>query len=55
MNKQKVSGLIMVIVGFIMLILNAIGYLFEAGIKSSAFTVIGLVFVLIGLKTIRKK
>jgi hypothetical protein len=44
----------MVGVGFAMLLVNAFSYIFDWGIKSSAFTVLGLVFVSIGLKTARK-
>jgi sulfite exporter TauE/SafE len=54
MNKQRNSGYIMVGVGFAMLLANAFSYIFDWDVKSSAFTILGLVFVSIGLKTARK-
>ena len=54
MDKQKNSGYIMAGVGFIMLLANAFSYIFDWNIKSPAFTVLGLIFVLIGLKRARK-
>jgi len=54
MNKQKNSGYIMAGVGFVMLLVNAFGYIFDWDIKSPAFTVLGLIFVMIGLKRARK-
>lgn len=46
-NKQKNSGYIMADVGFVMLLANAFSYIFDWNIKSPAFTVLGLIFVLI--------
>jgi hypothetical protein len=45
---KKTSGLIMAIIGLIMLVANAIGYIFDVGVKNPALTVMGLVFVTIG-------
>jgi hypothetical protein len=55
MNKQKTSGYVMVGIGFAMLLINALSYIFNWSIKNSAFTILGLVFVLIGLKKTRPK
>ncbi len=55
MNKQKIMGYISVAAGFAMLILNAIGYIFDSRIKSPVYTVLGLVFVLIGLKRVKNQ
>lgn len=54
MNNQKIMGYVLIAVGFAMIISNAIGYIFDYGIKSPAFTVLGLVFMLIGLKRVKK-
>ncbi len=54
MEKNKISGYIMAGIGFVMLLLNAFGYLFNWGTKTPAFTMLGLVFTVIGLKIARK-
>ncbi|MFZ5390784.1 MAG: hypothetical protein ACOZAJ_00725 [Patescibacteria group bacterium] len=51
-KKQKISGYIMAVIGFIMLVTNAIAYLFHLGFKSPPLTVIGIVFVVIGMGTV---
>lgn len=53
MNK-KMQGHIMVIIGFLLLSFNALCYLFGWEWRSSAVTILGLVFVVIGLKQARK-
>ena len=45
----------MLLIGFVILLVNAIGYIFGSDIKHPALTVMGLVFVTIGMKTARKK
>jgi hypothetical protein len=55
MDTQMISGYTMVGVGFAMLLVNAFSYLFDWGIKTPAFTVLGLVSAVIGLKKARKK
>ena len=50
-SKQKMSGYIMAGIGFAMLLVN---YIFHLDIKSPAFTILGLVFVVIGMKMTRK-
>lgn len=54
MNKNKTQGIIMVIVGFMMLLTNAFGYILDWDIKNPAFTVLGLIFIIIGLKKVRE-
>ena len=53
-KQQKISGYFMAIVGFIMLLINAIGYIFNLDIKHPALTVMGIVFVVIGMGRVRK-
>ena len=48
------SGLIMAIVGFIMILINAIGYLFDFDITSPAMGIMGLVFVAVGMGMVRR-
>ncbi|MFH1046705.1 MAG: hypothetical protein V1738_00215 [Patescibacteria group bacterium] len=50
---SRLSGYIMFIVGFVMLLINALGYIFDWEISAPAFTVLGLVFVVIGNKIVR--
>jgi hypothetical protein len=45
----------MQVVGFIVLAINAIGYIFGLDIRHPALTVIGLVFVVLGMQIARKK
>ena len=54
MNNNNLKYYIMPVIGFIMLIINAVGYIFDLEIKNPAFTVLGLVFVIIGMQIIRK-
>ena len=53
MNK-KISGYIMAVTGFIMLLINAVSYIFGFDFKHPALTVMGLVFVVVGGGMIRK-
>jgi len=52
--KNKISKYIMPAIGFIMLAVNAVGYVFDLDIKRPALTVLGLVFVVIGMQIARK-
>jgi hypothetical protein len=54
MKNQKISGYIMAIIGFLMLVVNAVGYIFNLDIKNPALTVMGIVFVVIGMGMVRK-
>ena len=50
----NIQGYIMAIIGFILLLFNALSYLLGWESRKSAFTILGLVFVLIGTKKARK-
>ncbi len=52
--NKKIQGYIMAIIGFILLLFNALSYLLGWESRNSAFTVLGLVFVIIGMKKGRK-
>jgi urea transporter len=52
--EKMVAKYVMAGVGFVMLAVNAVGYVFDTGVKSPALTVLGLVFVVIGLQIARK-
>lgn len=54
MENHQISGYGMMITGFVMILVNALSYLFQGDLKSPAFTVLGLVLVVIGAKTARK-
>lgn len=45
----------MAVIGFALLLVNAASYVFGWNTKNPAFTVLGLVFVLIGLKKAKSK
>jgi membrane protein implicated in regulation of membrane protease activity len=54
MDEREISGYIMAVVGFVMILINALSYLFGWTWKSPAFTILGLVLIVIGAKTSRK-
>ena len=54
MDEQQISGYIMAAGGFVMILMNALSYLFGRDLKSPAFTILGLVLIVIGTKTVRK-
>jgi hypothetical protein len=54
MDEREISGLIMAIVGFVMILINALSYLLGWTWKSPAFTILGLVLIVIGAKTAKK-
>lgn len=54
LNKKKIMGYIMAITGFVMLAVNAIGYLFNLDFKAPPLTIMGIVFVVIGMGSVRK-
>lgn len=47
-------GYIMAGVGFVMILLSAFSYIFQWGFGNPAFSALGLVFVLIGMKIARR-
>ena len=54
MDDREISGLIMAVVGFVMILINALSYLLGWTWKSPVFTILGLVLIVIGAKTARK-
>jgi predicted membrane protein len=54
MKKEQISGLVMAIVGFIMILVNAISYIFQWGEVHPAFGIVGLVFCAVGAMRVRK-
>lgn len=54
MEKQKISGYIMATIGLVMILVNAVGYVFHIFNPPSAISVLGIVFVAIGAKKIHK-
>ncbi|MDD1701011.1 MAG: hypothetical protein LUQ04_09505 [Methanoregula sp.] len=53
MEKQQMSGYIMAGAGFVMILINAVSYLLGWDLKSPAFTILGLVLIVIGARTAR--
>jgi hypothetical protein len=54
MERQQLSGYIMAGVGFIMILINALGYLLGWDLKFPVFTILGLVLIVTGVRTARK-
>jgi len=54
MEEQQISGYIMAGVGFVMILINALSYLLGWDLKSPAFTILGLVLIVIGARTAKK-
>lgn len=44
----------MAIIGFIMILINAVSYIFNLDFKQPALVVMGLVFVIIGMQLAKK-
>jgi hypothetical protein len=53
MEKRQLSGYPVAAAGFTLLPINALSYIFNWEIKSPALTVIGLIFVILGLRIAR--
>lgn len=53
MNNQ-LQGYAMAIIGLLLLLYNALSYIFGWESRNSALTILGLVFVVIGMKRARK-
>jgi hypothetical protein len=51
MEKQQISGYFMAGAGFVMILINALSYLLGWELKSPAFTIIGLVLIVLGART----
>lgn len=44
----------MAVIGFIMVLVNAIGYILDLNVRTPSLTILGLVFVVIGMKIAKK-
>jgi len=53
-DNKNISGYIMAIVGFVMLVITAIAYLFHLDFKAPVLSIMGIVFVVIGTGIVRK-
>ena len=51
MDKQQIPGYFMAGIGFVMILINALSYLLGWDMKSPAFTILGLVLIVIGSRT----
>ena len=54
MEKRLISGYLMAGSGFVMILINAMSYLLGWDWKSPAFTIVGLVLIVIGARTAGK-
>jgi membrane protein implicated in regulation of membrane protease activity len=54
MEERQISGYIMAVVGFVMILINALSYLLGWDLKSPAFTILGLVLIVTGARTAKK-
>ncbi len=52
-EKRQLSGYPVAVAGFTLLVINALSYILDWEIKSPAVTVIGLVFVVLGMRLAR--
>jgi len=52
--KAKISGYIMAIAGFILILINALDYILNWKLEMPVFGTLGIIFVAIGMKTVRK-
>jgi hypothetical protein len=55
MDSNHVKGLVMVICGFVMILVNALSYLLGWNTNFTPLGIIGLVFVAVGMKTVKGK
>ncbi|MFA5126979.1 MAG: hypothetical protein WC465_03205 [Patescibacteria group bacterium] len=53
-KSKKISGYAMAVTGLIMLVINAVAYIFHFNFKAPALIVLGIVFAVIGMSHVRK-
>lgn len=53
MNKESLRGYIVFGWGFFLILINGLGYILRFGLNSPALSIMGLIFVILGL-TLRK-
>jgi hypothetical protein len=54
MSKAKISGYVMAITGFVLILINALDYIFNWGLETPIFGMLGIIFIAIGMKNVRK-
>jgi hypothetical protein len=54
MDERLIAGYIMTIAGFVMILVNALSYIFRGDLRSPAFTILGLVLIVIGARTAQR-
>jgi hypothetical protein len=54
MDERLIAGYIMAIAGFFMILINALSYILPGDLKSPAFTILGLVLIVIGARTAQR-
>jgi hypothetical protein len=54
MDERRISGYIMATAGFVMILVNALSYIFHWDLKSPAFTILGLILIVIGARTAQR-
>ena len=52
---QKKIGMLLLIIGFIMIVINAIDYLSENSFSPNGIFIFGIIFVAIGLMMVKKE
>lgn len=55
MDRNQVSGYVMASLGFLLIFVNALSYLFGLDAGSPAMVVIGIVFLVLGMDLAKKK
>lgn len=53
-NKRKIVGYIMALIGFVMILISALNYILGWNMQTSTYSIIGIVFVTIGIGTVKK-
>jgi hypothetical protein len=53
-NKTKVPGYIMAIIGFLLILFNALNYIFGWNEGSAPLSIVGIVFLGAGMAIVRK-
>jgi len=54
MNQNKINGYIMAIVGFVLILLSALNYIFHWNLIAPALGTMGIIFVAVGMMTSRR-
>ena len=54
MDERRIAGYIMVIAGFVMILVNALSYIFPGDLKSPAFTMLDIVLIVTGARTAQR-